>query len=469
MLTHEEFQQAIRLDFTELSEDGSEFESMVQELLQHMGFHAERTGVGPDYGVDIIAEETLLDRMGEKQVRRYVVQCKHYAHSKKVVGLSHVTDILDTLIHYKANGYLLVTSTDITSSLRERILKIREAQPSYSLQVWDYKTLEQRLNNYPVLVSKYFPLRFRQVKIAIPEPKGRKEAHVRDRILSHQDEFVGSKFIPKLYVRRDVEESLLNDLLPPLNKLKTLKSKYEEVIKTYLSEINALLKFPQYLFSREDPSTILTWSLDLNEIYGQLKEAERSLQSIKWNPVKDYSTGGVQALYSGFNSLVQALKKYVDLVESSLLPFNDAVQNLERAENGVKKFVNDYTESGRTSFEEDIRFNAVNTYVKKHKRLKQSIGPRKFNQFINNKVDEFLRSRTAKRTIAAKIRHLKSSIPSSELEQRYSWRKNEFLRRHHLHRTDLNPIVDATTFSSFKQQLENINKAIRPSPLIQIG
>jgi len=113
MLTFEQFQQAIRLDFTDPGEDGSEFECLVQELLQALGLDAQRTGVGPDQGVDIIAEETIFDRLGAKQIRRYVVQCKHYANSKTAVGSNDISDIADTLDRNSANGYLLVTSTPI--------------------------------------------------------------------------------------------------------------------------------------------------------------------------------------------------------------------------------------------------------------------------------------------------------------------------------------------------------------------
>src|SRR5437763_12035113 len=101
MLTFDEFQKAIRLDFRDIPEEGTEFECLVQELLQAMGFHAERTGVGPDLGVDIIAEEALFDGLGFKQNRKYVVQCKHYAHSKKAVGTSQVVDVVDTLIRHQ--------------------------------------------------------------------------------------------------------------------------------------------------------------------------------------------------------------------------------------------------------------------------------------------------------------------------------------------------------------------------------
>jgi hypothetical protein len=463
MLTHEEFQQAIRLDFTDLSEDGTEFERLVQELLQAMGFRAEHTGIGPDYGVDVVAEEILLDRLGAKQIRRYVVQCKHFAHGKRVVGLSHVSDIIDTIHHYRANGYLLVTSTDITSSLKQKLSKLSEAHPDFIIHVWDHNVLEQRLNSFPVLVAKYFPSRFRQIKIAIPEPKGSKETFVRDRILAHQQEFVGSKFIPKLYVRRYIEESLQASLQSPIDTFQTLKSQYSAAIESYLSEINNLTEFPQFFTPPMDESSTLSWTTDMNSLRKRLKKAEMSLSSYKWNPVSDYIKGGTHGVESGFNALTDVLKNYLRSVETLLSPFYLCVQEIELIEEGVKKFASDYRNRMRKSIERPIRDAAFNEYKKKFKRLKSQMSVHEFDEFVETKVKERLSSREVQSRIKRELRGLPP--PKIDLEQRYKWRRSEFLRIHNLEIRREKQEENTATFSSFKQSLEELSKKLRNSPL----
>lgn len=331
MLDFDGFQQAIKLDFTDFPENGSEFERMVQELLQTMGLHAERVGLGPDQGADIIAEEVIFDRLGTKQVRRYVVQCKHFAHSGKAVGRSDVTEIRDTIEHHEANGYVLVTSTDVTTSLKQRIQQIRSTQPSWSIQIWDRTTLEQRLATHPVLIAKYFPKRLRRVKIVIPEPKGEKEIFVRDRILSHQREYVGLKFIPKLYVNRHIEEPLHESLRAPIQILKELKSNYPKLIRRYIRQVNHQFSIPQFLIVVNDPPVALTWTTDLQKLNNSVKQAGERLLSHQWNPVSSYMTDGIRGVWRDFDGLVQKHKAYVRSIQSVLDPFIEFVMQTEES------------------------------------------------------------------------------------------------------------------------------------------
>ncbi len=332
MLDFDGFQQAIKLDFTDLPEDGSEFECMVQELLQTMGMHAERIGLGPDQGVDIIAEEIMLDRLGAMQVSRYVVQCKHFAHSGKAVGRSDVTDIRDTIGNHGANGYVLVTSTDVTSSLKERLQELREAEPSWNIQIWDRTELEHKLSTYPVLTAKYFPKRFRRVKIVNPEPKGEKETFVRDRILSHQREYVGFKYIPKLYINRHVEEPIDESLRPPIQILKELKSAYPKLIRRYISEVKNKFSIPEFLIVLNDPPVALTWTTDLKKLNDSVQREAKCLLTHRWNPVSSYLTDGIRGVWRDFDDLVQNHKTYVRSIQSLLDPFIEFVMQTEESE-----------------------------------------------------------------------------------------------------------------------------------------
>src|SRR5262245_2466892 len=97
------------IDFSELPKDGKAFEQFVRELLLILGVHPQWTGQGPDQGRDILATEALSGSI-EKAERRWLVQCKHFAHSGKCVGRADVGPILDDCRQVDATGYLVVCS-----------------------------------------------------------------------------------------------------------------------------------------------------------------------------------------------------------------------------------------------------------------------------------------------------------------------------------------------------------------------
>jgi len=412
MLDFDGFQQAIKLDFADFPEDGSEFECMVQELLQTMGLHAERVGLGPDHGADIIAEEVIFDRLGTKQVRRYVVQCKHFAHSGKSVGRSNVSDIRDTIEHHEANGYVLVTSTDVTASLKQRFQQIRATQPSWSIQIWDRTTLEQRLSTHPVLIAKYFPKRLRRVKIVIPEPKGEKETFVRDRILSHQREYVGLKFIPKLYVNRHIEEPIHESLRAPIHVLEDLKSACPKLIGRYISEINDKFSIPQHLIVMEDPPFVLTCKTDLRKHNDSMKRAAKRLLSHQWDPVSSYMIDGIRGVWRDFDDLAEKHKAYVRSIQSLLAPFVEFVMQTEETEPSKKK------------------------------------GDDK-----HGKPKKVLRRRRA------------TKDPKDEISKRVPWLSDEFLRIHGLKSLYEKPSDNVMSLPFLKKNLLQLNADLRTNPL----
>ncbi len=413
MLDFDGFQQAIKLDFTDFAEDGSEFECMVQELFQTMGMHAERTGLGPDQGADIIAEEIMFDRLGTKQVRRYVIQCKHFAHSGKAVGRSDVRDVGDTIRNHSANGYVLVTSTDVTSSLKERLQQLRASEPSWTIHIWDRTTLEQKLSTYPVLIAKYFPKRFRRVKIVTPEPKGQKETFVRDRILSHQREYVGFKYIPKLYVNRHIEEPIAESLRAPIPILKELKSAYPGLIHRYISEINSQFSLPQYLIVKNDPPVVLTWTTDLRKRNNLVKRAASRLTEQRWDPVSSYITDGIAGVWRDFDDLVKKYKAYVRSIQNVLDPF---IEFITQTEEGLPLEPND--------------------------------------DDINKKPSQkFKRRRRASKKSKDKISKL---VP---------WLSDEFLRVHGLRALYEKPSGNLLSLPVFKKNLLQLNTELRMNPL----
>jgi hypothetical protein len=133
------------LDFTELPEDGTALEQLIRELLFIENLLPHWTGKGPDQGRDLIAEETATGPLGSFR-RRWLVQCKHYAHSGKSVGRDELPSIVDDCRQINADGYLLACSTQPSSGLVQKLQEIA-AEPVNRLvtAVWDRIAIEKRL------------------------------------------------------------------------------------------------------------------------------------------------------------------------------------------------------------------------------------------------------------------------------------------------------------------------------------
>ncbi|WP_055483796.1 restriction endonuclease [Sphaerimonospora mesophila] len=88
---------------------GSQFEALIEALLQRDGFHkVHRIGGSGDGGVDIVAVAST----GE----RFVVQCKRWAKS---VGSPEIRNLLGALHAYPGHRGVLVTTADFTGPARQ--------------------------------------------------------------------------------------------------------------------------------------------------------------------------------------------------------------------------------------------------------------------------------------------------------------------------------------------------------------
>lgn len=70
------------IDFKELPQDGTAFEQFIREMCLIYDLHPQWTGKGPDQGRDILITEKARGSIGDF-TRRWLVQCKHFAHSGK--------------------------------------------------------------------------------------------------------------------------------------------------------------------------------------------------------------------------------------------------------------------------------------------------------------------------------------------------------------------------------------------------
>lgn len=108
------------LDFRELSTDGTEFEMLVREVLFARGLDTSWSGVGPDGGKDLICTERV-DSIFGPSTRRWLIQCKHFAHSGRSVGGGDIDNIRDSCSQHGADGYVIATSTYLSSGVVNRL------------------------------------------------------------------------------------------------------------------------------------------------------------------------------------------------------------------------------------------------------------------------------------------------------------------------------------------------------------
>jgi hypothetical protein len=144
-------QKSYSVDFKELPRNGKLFEQFVRELLLILGVHPHWTGQGADHGTDILATEQIIGPMSlvgpvVETHRKWLVQCKHFAHSRRSVGRKDTGSIVDDCRQVGANAYLLVCSTQPSSSLVTKLEEI-STKPHNNLVtlIWDSVDLEKML------------------------------------------------------------------------------------------------------------------------------------------------------------------------------------------------------------------------------------------------------------------------------------------------------------------------------------
>ena len=146
------------IDFTELPQNGDAFELLMRDLLSHRGLEVYWTGRGIDGGKDLICTERIIGNF-DVSIKRWVVQCKHNAHSGKAVSQKDIDNIENICLANKADGYLLACTTFPSSMLKTMLNDINE-QSNISVQVWDYTQIEKELQlpqNWDI-ANAFFPI-----------------------------------------------------------------------------------------------------------------------------------------------------------------------------------------------------------------------------------------------------------------------------------------------------------------------
>ena len=164
------------IDFLEIPEsnvaDGKQdaFELFAREFFSVAGFVvADGPDRGPDGGRDIIIEETRSGPLGEDKVR-WLVSCKHKAHSGKAVLVNDEDDIPGRLEQHQCKGFIGFYSSIISSSLNNRLNSFKNR---YEICLYDNIKIERELIDNPsmeTLIKRFFPDSYNRVYHQIYEP-----------------------------------------------------------------------------------------------------------------------------------------------------------------------------------------------------------------------------------------------------------------------------------------------------------
>ncbi|KSV64882.1 hypothetical protein N185_34410 [Sinorhizobium sp. GW3] len=153
------------LDFTEIApaQGGplrDSFELFAREFLIAEGFRiVEQPDRGADGGRDIIIEEDRLGPGGTNVVR-WLVSCKHKAHSGASVTPGDEINIRDRLGTHRCQGFVAFYSTLPSSGLGQTFSALR---PTFEYLQLDSDAIERKLLDSTrgrILAARYMPLSF---------------------------------------------------------------------------------------------------------------------------------------------------------------------------------------------------------------------------------------------------------------------------------------------------------------------
>jgi len=157
------------IDFNELISPvpGEGLEQLTRQIGRKMGLSPSWSGRGADGGRDLIFTEILAGLMAKEKIT-WLVSCKDKAKSGKSVSEKDLpsTGIMDKLIQHKAQGFLLVTTTTVSTGAKALLdsLDKNNGGDIYTL-VWDSSELTAILLDptYKDLLKQFLPQSYRRL------------------------------------------------------------------------------------------------------------------------------------------------------------------------------------------------------------------------------------------------------------------------------------------------------------------
>jgi hypothetical protein len=154
------------VNFKEISYKTDDWELFARDFLVEQGFFIESPpDRGADSGKDMLVSEELKGNLGLYRFR-WLVSCKHFAHSSKSVKETDEKNILDRIKSFKADGFLGFYSTLPSAGLNRRLNYLRENTDIKDYKIFDKRLIEKNLLSigYSEILQRYLPLSYQQIK-----------------------------------------------------------------------------------------------------------------------------------------------------------------------------------------------------------------------------------------------------------------------------------------------------------------
>lgn len=166
------------LDFREIPPansskgDQDSFELFARDFLITIGYKVTNgPNRGPDGGCDLVALEVRAGVGGETQVR-WLVSCKHKAHSGTSVTADDEQDIRDRISANHCDGFIGIYSTLPSAPLQSKLEGLK-GENGFEYQIFDHEAIERRLLEAidgHKLAGRYLPRSFEAWKGENPRP-----------------------------------------------------------------------------------------------------------------------------------------------------------------------------------------------------------------------------------------------------------------------------------------------------------
>lgn len=158
------------IDFEELlsAVPGEGLEQLVRLLARRKGLSPAWSGRGSDQGRDLILSETLIGPLTRERVT-WLVSCKDKAKSRTSVTERELPSpsIKDKVAQHKANGFLLVTTTTVSTGAKALLDSLDKSNGGdLHILIWDASELTSMLlqPDNQDLLKQFLPTSYQRVK-----------------------------------------------------------------------------------------------------------------------------------------------------------------------------------------------------------------------------------------------------------------------------------------------------------------
>ncbi|HBT78402.1 MAG TPA: hypothetical protein DEB39_16085 [Planctomycetaceae bacterium] len=147
------------IDFNEVPAEGDRWGRFARDFLVELGLHTEPViAAFPEGNGDFCAVEPIPGKFSFLSFR-WLVSPRHKASTRTSVKESEEPELLERLLHARADGFLGFYSTPISPALLQTLAELKSGGHIRDYRVFDAKMLESHLltTGFSRLLSRYFP------------------------------------------------------------------------------------------------------------------------------------------------------------------------------------------------------------------------------------------------------------------------------------------------------------------------